>query len=194
MKADESRITKKLMEEQKKEKRDTTWYKSIERAAEKYEIALEEYKEGKATWKKYLKTKIGKKLEEEINGVCRIKSKARTIREDEYTKKNYLGKLPLSMTRSILRYRLHMCKIPGNYKGINIKQCPLCDIINIETEHYFTCNRCYELAKTWGVQKEDMSSQEIHKMKNLAGFFTGVEEMVEPLMEIRMKRRSDSTE
>ena len=52
-----------------------------------------------------------------------------------------MGKLTVNETRAIIKARLHMTKVPGNYKKLGIDVCPLCNQKEVSTEDYFECNR-----------------------------------------------------
>ena len=77
---------------------------------------------------------------------------------------------------------MHMCKVPANYKRKGVTQCPLCEEGEGSTEHYFECRNTKYLAQTWEVNKEDLRSQEIQKMTNVANFLEKVEEMLQPIL------------
>ena len=121
-------------------------------------------------------------MEEEVREECQMKRKSRLVRNDKYEKKGYLGKLNVQDTKKILKVRLNMCKIPGNYKGKSEGICPLCHDGEGNIEHYFQCTGVYVLAETWGVQRSDLESQEEEKMIRVAKFIEKVECMLEPVM------------
>ena len=119
----------------------------------------------------------------ELRIKCAMSKKARWIQDDKYERKKYLeGKVDLTTAKKILRTRLNMCKLPGNYKGNGEGKCPLCDEGEGSTEHYFSCKQVRRLGEVWQIKMEDLKSQNIVEMRNIANFFEKVEVMVEPSM------------
>ena len=86
-----------------------------------------------------------------------------------------------------------MTKVPGNYKKLGIDVCPLCNQKEVSTEHYFECNRCRMLADTWKVTKEDLRSNDVQKLKDVANFLQKVETLLEPVMKNKMENVRQST-
>ena len=80
-----------------------------------------------------------------------------------------------------------MTKLPANYKEGGEGICLLCDNTKGSTEHYFECMYTTQLVKGWGVKMEDLESQEIPKMRAVAGFIEHVEMMLQPMMEKKKK-------
>ena len=195
VRSDDQRVIKDVINIQKKESRETTWYGSVKRAIEHYKITLDAESSLKSTWKKHVKKKINEKLAHELAEECSMKTKSRTIMYDKYQKKDYLGKLTVNETRAIIKARLHMTKVPGNYKKLGIDVCPLCNQKEVSTEHYFECNRCRMLADTWKVKKEDLRSSDVQKLKDVANFLQKVETLLEPVMKNKMEnvRQSATT-
>ena len=79
----------------------------------------------KSTWKRHVKKKINEKTAAEIKEECSKKTKSRTVKDDEFKKKEYIGKCSITDTKKIIKARLHMSKIPGNLKQLGIEKCPL---------------------------------------------------------------------
>ncbi len=193
IKSDEQRVIKELVRIQQKAVRDSTWYASVRKAIEYYGITIDAEKVLKSTWKKHVKTKINTKLAEEITQECSSKTKSRTVMKNEYKRKEYIGKLSITETKKIMKARLHMTKIPGNFKQLGILKCPLCNDDEIRTEHYFECGSCRHLADAWGVTKNDLRTQNMEKMKDVGNFLEKVELLLEPVMETKMERGNQST-
>ena len=191
--SDENRVVKKLVKIQQKVCRDTTWYASVKKAIEHYGVMLNPTKALKSVWKKHVKERINKKLSEELHNECASKTKSRTVRKDEYKMKDYIGKLSVDDTKKVIRARLHMTRIPGNYKQLEIKKCPLCESSETNTEHYFNCKRGERLAKVWGVSVDDLTSDNILKLKNVGDFLETIEVLLEPFMKTRMEKGKAKT-
>ena len=181
--SDDKRVTKKLIQVQKEEGRRTTWYSGIESEIHKYGIELNAETTLKSSWKKHVKQKINKEMERNIRSRCGEMSKGRTVKNDDYQKKDYLSKVSLEEAKKIMRVRMHMCKLPGNYKEGGDGLCLLCKEEKGSTEHYFACNCVAQLRKVWRVKKDDMKSKELDKMRDVASFMEKVEEMLQPMME-----------
>ena len=179
--SDDRRVVKNMVKLQKEMRRKTTWYSSIQKEIQKYQIELKAEETLKSTWKKHVKGKIGEKMEIEIRGECYKLRKTRTIREDRYERKEYLNNMDLQNIKKILRTRLHMTKLPGNYKGRGEGTCVLCSVEKGSTEHYFQCPSVRQLVEAWEVERSDLESLETSTMKTVANFLEKVECMMEPM-------------
>ena len=142
IRSDERRPVKRILEVQEKEGRERTWHDSIMKEMDQFTITLDPKQTLKSTWKKEVKERITRKMGEEIREKCKNSKKARIVQHDLYQRKDYLnGKASLKETQNILRTRMNMIKIPGNYKGRGDGWCPLCEETEGSTEHYFECSK-----------------------------------------------------
>ena len=148
---------------------------------EKYNIEINAADTIKSTWKSHVKAKIQEKMESEIREACSQMKKTRSVKNDKYIKKEYLGCMELQTVKKVIKARLHMSKLPGNYKAGGEGKCLLCNIAKGSTEHYFQCPGASQLARVWEVQERDLKSQDIDKMKAVANFLEKVECMLEPM-------------
>ena len=183
MRSNKKRVLKKLLKEQEKEERETTWLADIKRHIERLEINLKAEDTLKSTWKREVKKKINEEMEREIRQKCYNSKKARFVKDDKYERKEYLtnGKASLTTAKSILRVRLNMSSLPGNYKSGGDGLCTLCEEEEGSTEHYLSrCCQVQLLRKVWGVKTEATYSQEITEMGDLANFMKKIELMIEP--------------
>ena len=185
LRSDDKRVIKRILKEQEKEERETTWYSNIKKLKATYGIELEAEKNLKSAWKKHVKRKIAEKTEKDVRELCSEKKKARIVQNDQYERKEYFGKVPLNEARKITKTRMCMNKIPGNYKHKGVVTCPLCEEGEGSTEHYFECSSTKYLSEVWDVKKEDLKSQDTQKMKDVANFMEKVEEMLKPIDIIR---------
>jgi hypothetical protein len=120
-------------------------------------------------------------MEEEVRMKCRTSKKARFVKDDKYETKKYLkGEVGLTTAKKILRTRMNMTKVPGNYKGGGSGMCTLCEQGEGSTEHYFQCKSVSLLTDIWEVTANDLRSQEVKKMKDVARFMEKVEIMLNP--------------
>ena len=95
--------------------------------------------------------------------------------------------------KKIIKVRMHMNKVPGNFKGGGDGLCLLCYETKGSTEHYFECVCVSRLVKIWGVKEEDLTSQEPNKMRAVANFMENVELMLLPKMEKRKEKGEEQT-
>ena len=183
MRSNKRRVLKKLLKEQEAEERETTWLAGIKRHIERLDITLNAEDTLKSTWKREVKKKINEEMEREIRQKCYNSKKARFVKDDRYERKEYLtdGKANLTTAKAILRVRLNMCSLPGNYKNRGDGLCTLCEEEEGSTEHYlYDCSQVQLLRKVWGVKTDATRSQEKTEMEDLANFMKKIELMIEP--------------
>ena len=188
VKSDEKRVMKKILKVQEKEERSTTWYSNIKKEMKRYRITLDVEEVSKSQWKKHVKERIAEEVEKEVRSICRSKKKGRTVMNDKHERKFYLGKVPLKEMKKILKVRLHMTRIPANFRGGKDGECPLCKHEEGNDEHYFKCKAVERIAEVWEVGEEDINSLDIDKMTRVANFMEKVEMMLEP--ERKHKKRN----
>ena len=181
VRSDLKRPLKRILAAQEKEERETTWFCSVQREIQRYGIELDVKDTLKSTWKREVKKKINEKMEYELQEKCNNSKKSRIVKNDKFQKKEYLlGKVTLSDAKKILNTRMNMVKVPGNYKGKSDGNCPLCEREEGSTEHYFQCVNVKQLVEVWNVTADDLSNQNIQKMKDVANFMEKVQIMVNP--------------
>ena len=179
MNSDEKRVLKKLLLVQKQENRKGTWYTNTCIIIQKYRIELDVTVVLKSEWKREVKTKLREYTEHSIRKECEKMTKTRTVRTDDYVMKDYLKELPVKLSRKILLNRLHMTKIPMNFKNNwSTWSCPLCHFPEASTEHYFVCQQTEHLRKAWEVS----SSQETVPKKMLKNslYMEDIQTLLEP--------------
>ena len=186
--SDDKRVVKNMIAVQKEMNRSTTWYGSIQNEISKYGIELEAETSIKSKWKKHVKEKINERMEAEIREKCYSMSKARTVKDDRYEKKEYLCTASFYESKKILKARMHMSKLPGNYKGKGEGTCPLCNMEKGNLEHYFECRCVRQLVEEWDVEKSDLGSLEKERMKAVVNFIEKVEIMLEPMKILGCKK------
>ena len=145
----------------------------------KYDIKVVENQE-KSIWKKKVKEKISKKVEEEMRIQCNEMKKTRTVKDDKFEMKKYLKETSLSEAADILKTRLHMVRLPCNY-GEGANGCPLCGQEGyMETEHYFgDCQMTKRMAEVWETKPEDLKEDSVDKLKNAKNHLNKVEVLME---------------
>ena len=144
---------------------------TIDRELGKYNIDLDPNETSKSIWKKHIKDKIKKQNTKEVTENCKEKTKARFVKNDQYKLKSYLSEVPLKDAKQILKVRLNMIKIPGNYKNSGQSViCPLCKEDEGSTEHYFSCAKVDQLKRFCEVHLDDLFKQDTRTLKNLSTF------------------------
>ena len=182
VRSDEKRLIKKLMRVQETENRTTTWFGSIKVLIQKYGIKKDPKETVKSSWKKHVKERITNITEKEIRDICATKKKSRTVKDDIYKMKEYLQRETLQDVKKVLRYRVHMNSIPGNFKGKKREGiCPLCSEQEGNTEHYFRCDKVQQLKEIWEVSEKELRTQDRKTMISIGCFMEKVETMLEPI-------------
>ena len=109
----------------------------------------------KSKWKKQVKGKIGKLIEERTKQEMANKTKARTIVEDKWERKKYLQECDSDIIKNVIKIRLHMWQVNCNYKRDNTDtKCPLCQ--KHTTERVLEC----EKAKKFTLSKENSKEEQ----------------------------------
>ena len=109
MKSDDERISKKIIEQQQKEKLKDTMYDRVKDIAEELEINIAKVGAIKeSSWKRLVKYKMKNKIEESLKKEMEGKTKSRTIKEDKWKMKEYILNCNGEDARDIMLMRLHM--------------------------------------------------------------------------------------
>ena len=190
--SDDRRVIKKALKRQEIEDRPTTWYSSIQEEKKQYNIKLDAEKTSKSQWKDHVKKMITAEVEKTVRRKCYGMSKGRTVRNDIFETKKYISEVPFGLMKKILKYRTHMTIIPGNYKDGTDGECLLCNKEKGTTEHYFVCPETRQIAAAWEVEQQDLQSNDIGKMKNVAKFLEKVELLMDPFYKTKMYERKQN--
>ena len=128
----------------------------------KYKIDLEEMEAmTKSKWKKQIKHKIQEHIEKEARKREKYMKKLRHQTEDQFNRKEYLRKLGIKKSNTVMRRRLEMIDIGNNY-GRGRK----CKCGEKETlEHIVVCKAVRkemkpEIRKEWLYETEDTEKME----------------------------------
>ena len=177
--SDNKRTIKRIILIQKRENREGTWYTSVKKILTKYNINTSATSTLKSKWKEEVKRKIKGHQNSLIKKYCHEHTKTRTVKEDEHELKSYLKENPVAISKSIVKYRLHMNNFPMNFKGKwSQTTCPLCNTADATTEHYLECKITRRLREIWEVDgKSDESGK---KMADVARYFNNVETLLGP--------------
>ena len=84
----------------------------------------------------------------------------------------------------ILKTRLHMTKLPCNYRNGEMEDCCwLCGNGDVKTEHFYSCKGTYIQRKTWNSKVEDLTREDLHTLVNTSKFLEKVAELYRPKWE-----------
>ena len=85
--------------------------------------------------------------------------------------------------KEIIRSRLHMTKLPYNYKKKEgDEKCWLCGKEDGKVEHYFECEKTEKLKDNCGTNINDMKSKRVTDLIKMSKFVQKVEVLLEPKM------------
>ena len=184
--SDDRRIAKNLIIEQKKMNRKGTWFNRVQEIMVEYEIDDNPQKVLKSGWKKNVKQKIREKTEEKLRKDGETLSKSRTALLEKYEMKEYLKETTTYQAKQILKSRLHMMKIPCNYKSNEGDGCWLCGHEDkIRTEHYYECKGTARLHRNWSAKIEDLTKMDTMALIRTSMFLEKVVEVFKPKWETK---------
>ena len=143
MNSDHKRIARKILVEQTKSNNKNTMISKVQQIAQEIGVKLKNVENmSKSKWKKQVKEKIGKSIEERTKQEMTNKTKARTIIEDKWERKKYLQECDSETIKDVIKIRLHMWQVNCNYKRDNTDtKCPLCKKLEDTTEHVLECEK-----------------------------------------------------
>ena len=168
----DDRLLKQVLKEQMKSPRKGTWFYTITELIKRYNIELT-VEVSKSIWKKHVKKKTSDEVESYIRLCCRTTTKGRTVAEDKFEMKRYLKEVEVETASEILKTRLHMRRLGGNYGD---KKCRLCHEENASTEHYFTCSGTVLLRECCGITTETvMENLDTSQLIKISNFLAKVE-------------------
>ena len=189
--SDDNRKAANVLDAQRQMDRDGTWLGGIKKIMLEYEMEDTVKDDLKSTWKKKVKEKIRRKTEEILREKCTDKSKARTIIQGKYEIKEYLKETTISEAKIILTARLHMVKLPCNYKrNIDQNNCWLCGNENVRTEHFFICKGTKMMQKIWSAKAEDLLSTDRFALIRTSKFLEKVAELYKPKWELMYSKKA----
>ena len=160
MNSDHKRIARKILVEQTKSNNKNTMISKVQQIAQEIGVKLKNVENmSKSKWKKQVKEKIGKSIEERTKQEMTNKTKARTIIEDKWERKKYLQECDSETIKDVIKIRLHMWQVNCNYKRDNTDtKRPLCKILEDTTEHVLECEKDKKFTlnnkNSWGEWEE----------------------------------------
>ena len=182
--SDDKRIAKQVLETQKTIDRQGTWFNGIKKLLQEYNLEDTVKVDLKSRWKNKVKKSIKEKTEGELREKCMQQSKARSIIKNDYMIKEYLKEKPISVAKKIITARLHMLKIPCNYKRQEqATNCWLCGQLDVKTEHYFSCGSTKFQQRMWSVKESDLVSTNTSTLMRVSCFLEKIAELYRPKWE-----------
>ena len=155
MNSDHKREARKIIAEQAKSNHKNTMISKVKQIAQEIGLKMKNVENmNKSKWKKQVKEKIGKSIEERTKQELANKTKPRTIIEDKWERKKYLQECDSDTIKDVIKIRLHMWQVNCNCKRDNTK-CPLCQKSEDTTEHVLGC----EKAKKFTLNKENSKEE-----------------------------------
>ena len=100
-----------------------TWLYGVQEIMRYYGVEDNPQETLKSAWKRIVKQKIRDKTEEKLRKEGENMSKSRTVLVEKYEMKSYLRETTVDQAKQILTARLHMMKIPCNYKAQEAETC-----------------------------------------------------------------------
>ena len=135
------RLVKQIVQEQRAQNHQNTFYGKVRTIAEELNIKLEAVAtKKKSEWKRTIKDKVQNKIQERVEREMENKTKLRTVREDKWERKEYSATCDSDLVIDIIKIRLHMWGLKKNYprKEEDMK-CPICTKKEDTTEHVLEC-------------------------------------------------------
>ena len=158
MNSDHKRVARKILAEQAKSNHKNTMISKVKQIAQEIGLKIKNVENmSKSKWKKQVKEKIGKSIEERTKQEMANKTKARTIVEDKWERKKYLQECDSDTIKDVIKIRLYMWQVNCNYKrDNNDTKCPLCKKSEDTTEHVLECKK----AKRFTLIKENSKGKQ----------------------------------
>ena len=177
--SNDSRLAKQLLLNQANSVLPNCWYTEIETIAKEYgiDIRIETTSNKiKSKWKKEVKEKIHKRIEEIVRDETANKTKLRLIKYDKYERKEYLNTCSIKDVTKIMRYRLNMTKIKANYKGkYNDLTCDACKEEQETTEHITNCKEYRRMFK-WTKETQETNKNSTTELLSIAQYAEEIEQ------------------
>ena len=141
--SDEKRLARKVLIEQSKLHK-PNYYNNTKTIAEQLGITfnmadLQEVT--KSTWKQLIKRKIKEEILHDIEAEVKTKTKMRFVSKREFKAEDYIKKLNMKETKTIMRLKLNMVDTKANFPRGDDRTCVMCGAEDETTEHLFKCPR-----------------------------------------------------
>ena len=159
--SDDNILAKHVVLEHKGAKEKDSFYETVENMTKTLGIDMESIDEmSKAQLKKNVKMGIEKRMTQIVKKQLHATKLRFVTKMEEFKRKVYIEKMDATSAIQVLRTRLNMLPIYGNYKG-NIslpRPCPLCKMTDDTTEHLVTCKE---------VENDNLSEKDLMNDDNI---------------------------
>ena len=139
--SDDTRVAKKVLEEQERIKTENGWVHQISDILNELLITdgFEKVKVmTRSEWKTRIRNAVDELLNVRINKCEKTKSRFLT----NWERKSYVNKLSTKEAKCIMETRLNMLPIGGHFKGTYKAECDKCERSKkLSTEHIFECEK-----------------------------------------------------
>ena len=112
----------------------------------------------KSALKKEIKTQIERRMVDKVNSQLHLKKLRFVRKQTNFNRSKYVVEMDASSATQVMKTRLNMLPIYGNYKhDLSIpRPCPLCKLEDDTTEHMILCPE----VENDNITPEDLTSQE----------------------------------
>jgi hypothetical protein len=158
MNSDDSRVTKNLVNYQKKYEIESSWSVNLKEIGARYGIQMEndELLTNKQAWKKHVKEQIHQNIIERSVEKIESMTKLRHQKNQNFTMQSYIKETNIWRIRDLIKVKLEMLDI-GRNQGSN-RLCYGCNKAEETTEHIIHCEHLKDLAKADVPPNLDMMS------------------------------------
>ena len=145
------RISRQIVVIQEEKKIEKTWYTELEEKIEGMGINIKKEnveKYEKSDWKKHIKERITKKIEQDLQQQYQTKTKIRFLKGKQFQQEEYFSIANAAQCKTIMEIRLNMLDLKMNFKGTyGDTLCTGCFEQQETTEHFLQCKKMLELTQ-----------------------------------------------
>ena len=154
------------------------FYSEILKSAEKIEFKLLDARNvKKSTWKQQVKKKVKQKVQSIMDNKIKSMKKLRFLRgEDGLSKKRFTSECPMWEVTEIMKVRLNMVKLDGNYG--KHKQCKVCGGYEESTEYILQCEAISEKMGC-KIGEQYVNSEDVEELKEMARYMRKAVKIIE---------------
>ena len=175
----DKRVAKQVIRQQEKYHMANCFYSEILKSAEKIEFKLLDARQvKKSTWKQQVKEKVKRKVWSIMEDKIESMKKLRFLKGEKYglRKRRYTSECPMWEVTEIMKVRLNMVKIDGNFGKHD--QCKVCGVYEESTEHILQCGVISEkMGSKISIQFVD--SEDVEELRETARYMRRAVRIIE---------------
>ena len=175
----DKRVSKQVIRQQEKYDMANCFYSEILKSAEKIEFKLLDARQvKKSTWKQQVKEKVKRKVWSIMEDKIESMKKLRFLKGEKYglRKRRYTSECPMWEVTEIMKVRLNMVKIDGNFGKHD--QCKVCGVYEESTEHILQCGVISEkMGSKISIQFVD--SEDVEELRETARYMRRAVRIIE---------------